>query len=187
MARGSDNPASNAILEQLPRGLHGKQFNASDGNWRFRRDVAAEILAGQANYDDPPIFIMPLANGGGSPETGSLVLGSARHQPADGNDGWDELRDVEQLVVSDRALQLTDPEFRGNTLTSFSQDQSAITALADGGFVVTWRSAGQEDDCDSDSCSSADHFNFNIALSATDNVDHITDFLHLTDVDIALV
>ena len=42
----------------------------------------------------------------------------------------------------------TGPEFRVNTYTSDAQQGPAVTALADGGFVVNWTSAGQDGDDD---------------------------------------
>jgi DNA-binding transcriptional regulator of glucitol operon len=40
--------------------------------------------------------------------------------------------------------QPTGPEFQVNTYTTNNQYQSAVTALTDGGFVVTWTSTGQD-------------------------------------------
>jgi hypothetical protein len=42
--------------------------------------------------------------------------------------------------------QAVGSEFRGNTYTEVGQRFSSITALADGGFVVSWMSSGQDGD-----------------------------------------
>ncbi|WP_170985159.1 Ig-like domain-containing protein [Roseomonas sp. AR75] len=44
----------------------------------------------------------------------------------------------------DAAGNATGAEFRANTYTSFSQYYPSVTTLADGGFVVTWSSSGQD-------------------------------------------
>jgi len=57
------------------------------------------------------------------------------------------LFDVGQLIFNDKAinLQITgDGEFQINTYIVNGQENPSITALADGGFVVTWDSYGQD-------------------------------------------
>ncbi len=64
---------------------------------------------------------------------------------ADGNEGTDILTGVENLQFSDVKWKVTTAtEFRVNTTTADNQQNPAITALADGGFVVTWQSNLQD-------------------------------------------
>ncbi len=62
-----------------------------------------------------------------------------------GNDGADTLIGIEQLKFSAGTVTLRPYiETRINTTTDGDQYEPAITALADGGYVVTWRSYGQD-------------------------------------------
>jgi len=65
---------------------------------------------------------------------------------SDGDDGTDTLNSVEMLQFADGNITLIEQfiEFRVNTTTADFQGQPAITALADGGFVVTWTSNIQD-------------------------------------------
>ena len=62
----------------------------------------------------------------------------------DGDDGTDRLTNIEQLSFSNAGLNVTYGEFQVNTTTANWQYQSAVTALTDGGFLVTWSSNGQD-------------------------------------------
>ena len=62
-----------------------------------------------------------------------------------GNDAVDTLRRVERVVFSDGVVTLRQyVETRINTTTDSNQSYPAITALADGGYVVTWMSVYQD-------------------------------------------
>jgi Ca2+-binding RTX toxin-like protein len=63
---------------------------------------------------------------------------------ADGDEGRDRLRGIEELRFGDTRLTVTGGEVRVNTVTASGQDQPTVTALADGGFVVAWSSFGQD-------------------------------------------
>lgn len=63
---------------------------------------------------------------------------------ADGDEGRDQLRGIEELRFGDVRLTVTGGEFRVNTFTANEQSQPTVTALTDGGFVVAWRSDGQD-------------------------------------------
>jgi Ca2+-binding RTX toxin-like protein len=63
---------------------------------------------------------------------------------ADGDEGRDRLRGIEELRFGDVRLTVTGGEFRVNTVTANEQSQPTVTALTDGGFVVAWRSLGQD-------------------------------------------
>jgi Ca2+-binding RTX toxin-like protein len=57
-----------------------------------------------------------------------------------GQDGKDSLTAIEQVQFNNSQLTVTGGEFRVNTYTSSDQYEPRITALADGGFVVSWTS-----------------------------------------------
>ncbi|MEY4980123.1 MAG: hypothetical protein RLZZ352_2393, partial [Pseudomonadota bacterium] len=62
-------------------------------------------------------------------------------------DGTDSLRNVERVITqggSTVTVQSTRIDTRVNTTTSGEQTESAVTALADGGYVVTWQSQHQD-------------------------------------------
>ena len=63
---------------------------------------------------------------------------------ANGDDGLDRLTNIEQLSFTDAGLTVTTGEFQVNTYTTSHQIESAVTALADGGFVVAWSSNAQD-------------------------------------------
>jgi hypothetical protein len=63
---------------------------------------------------------------------------------ADGDEGRDRLRGIEELRFGDTRLTVTGGEFRVNTYTTSNQFEPTVTALADGGFVVAWTSFGQD-------------------------------------------
>jgi Ca2+-binding RTX toxin-like protein len=62
---------------------------------------------------------------------------------ADGDEGIDRLTGIEQLRFSDATLTVAS-EVRVNSTTLSAQLDSAVTALADGGYVVIWSSLGQD-------------------------------------------
>jgi Ca2+-binding RTX toxin-like protein len=63
---------------------------------------------------------------------------------ADGADGTDLLSDIETLQLGNGQLSVSPIEFRVNTVTESDQRSPTITALHDGGFVVSWESNGQD-------------------------------------------
>ncbi|AXY59742.1 VCBS domain-containing protein [Acinetobacter sp. WCHAc010052] len=60
---------------------------------------------------------------------------------SNGQDSWDDGIYAQRYVADG---QPQGGEFRVNTYTVSSQDSSSVTALSDGGFVVTWQSIGQD-------------------------------------------
>ncbi|MBY0484095.1 DUF4347 domain-containing protein [Nitrosomonas sp.] len=62
---------------------------------------------------------------------------------ANGDEGLDTLSGIETFRFADGDIQ-NSKEFRVNTYTTNEQTDSSITALNDGGFVVTWTSLGQD-------------------------------------------
>ncbi|NOT16046.1 MAG: hypothetical protein HOP21_10865, partial [Methylotenera sp.] len=65
---------------------------------------------------------------------GKLVVTSS------GAEGKDTLTSIEALQFSNGQLTVSSGEFQVNTTTTNEQFDSSITALADGGFVVSWTS-----------------------------------------------
>ena len=65
---------------------------------------------------------------------------------ADGNDGLDTLRNIEQLQFADRTYNLVPStgETQVNTTTTNEQQGAKIAVLTDGGWVVTWHSQAQD-------------------------------------------
>lgn len=69
---------------------------------------------------------------------------------ADGDEGQDTLVGIETLRFADTDYRIgaayapVGSEFKVNTTTSEGQTYPSITALADGGFVVTWMSEAQD-------------------------------------------
>src|SRR5690606_36723938 len=66
---------------------------------------------------------------------------------ADGDEGTDVLLDIEIVRFSDGDVKLSyqnSGEFHINTYTTGDQFAPEITALTNGGFVVTWTSEGQD-------------------------------------------
>ncbi len=64
---------------------------------------------------------------------------------ADGDDGSDSLRNIWTLQFADRVLEIVPGgEIRANTAQLQPQVDPAVTALAGGGFVVTWTSSEQD-------------------------------------------
>ena len=65
--------------------------------------------------------------------------------PADGNEGLDTLHNVETLQFGDGVrLQALRGEVRVNSTTANNQLYPSVAALADGGYVVSWTSYGQD-------------------------------------------
>lgn len=65
----------------------------------------------------------------------------------DGDDGTDSLREIEQLRFADRTYEVTQGGLsRANSTTDRIQESPSTTALADGGWLVTWEGQGQDDD-----------------------------------------
>ena len=68
----------------------------------------------------------------------------------DGDDGSDTLTGVEQLIFADATVQIeatytaAGAEFQVNTHINENQYEPSVTALTDGGFVVTWESYNQD-------------------------------------------
>ena len=62
----------------------------------------------------------------------------------DGDEGADTLDGIEAVKFVDGSWQVIRGEFLVNTTTIDSQQNPAMTALADGGFVVTWQSNLQD-------------------------------------------
>ncbi|WOE42759.1 Ig-like domain-containing protein [Acinetobacter chinensis] len=60
---------------------------------------------------------------------------------SNGQDSWDDGIYAQRYVADG---QPQGGEFRVNTYTVSSQDSPSVTALSDGGFVVTWQSIGQD-------------------------------------------
>ena len=61
-----------------------------------------------------------------------------------GMEGTDSLKNIEQLQFSNAQFTLSPSEFQVNTFTTSSQFEPSIAALADGGFIVSWSSFGQD-------------------------------------------
>lgn len=62
-------------------------------------------------------------------------------EPADGDDGTDTLADFTTLRFADGSFHAdagAGGEFQVNTYTTSFQSNPSITALSDGGFVVSW-------------------------------------------------
>jgi len=59
-----------------------------------------------------------------------------------GNEGIDTLQHIEYIKFSDRVWQVFPSRFLVNSTTGGDQINSTVTALADGGFVVTWVASG---------------------------------------------
>ncbi|MBH0188103.1 MAG: hypothetical protein HP493_04415 [Nitrospira sp.] len=76
-----------------------------------------------------------------STEDGVLTL--TDRQATNGDEGTDQLTTIEQVQFSDARLTVTS-ERRVNSTTASNQSQSVVTGLADGGYVVTWTSNGQD-------------------------------------------
>ncbi len=55
-------------------------------------------------------------------------------------DGTETLQNIESVQFQDKTFQFADTEFQVNTSTAAAQNLSSISALVDGGFVVTWSS-----------------------------------------------
>ncbi len=72
---------------------------------------------------------------------GYLTLGD--RNTADGDDGADRLSGIETLAFGNGSLTV-ESEFRVNTTTADYQISPDVTALADGGYVVTWMSYNQD-------------------------------------------
>jgi Ca2+-binding RTX toxin-like protein len=62
---------------------------------------------------------------------------------SNGSDGVDTLTGVDKVSFPDGVISFTS-EFRVDTTTAINSSQSAVTSLANGGFVMTWRSSRQD-------------------------------------------
>jgi hypothetical protein len=58
--------------------------------------------------------------------------------------GTDTLTSIERVDLNGEIITLGRNEFRVNTTMASDQEYPAITALSDGGYVVTWMSSGQD-------------------------------------------
>ncbi|MBH0197657.1 MAG: hypothetical protein HP494_19180, partial [Nitrospira sp.] len=73
------------------------------------------------------------------------VLTVTDRQAVNGDEGTDQLTTIEQLQFSDARLTVTS-ERRVNSETAADQNDGRVTALVDGGYVVTWESFEQDGD-----------------------------------------
>jgi Ca2+-binding RTX toxin-like protein len=65
--------------------------------------------------------------------------------PGDGDEGSDVLEGIEQVQFADGLVDLKiGGEFRVNTYTRYNQFEPPVASLADGGFVITWTTNGQD-------------------------------------------
>ena len=74
----------------------------------------------------------------GLPDGGFLVTWTSFDQDGDGSGIFGQRFDADSVAVGS--------EFQVNTVTIDRQTNSTVTAIADGGFVVTWMSSGQDGD-----------------------------------------
>ncbi|NOT16045.1 MAG: hypothetical protein HOP21_10860 [Methylotenera sp.] len=61
-----------------------------------------------------------------------------------GSEGKDTLSNIEQIQFDNAQLTVSGGELLVNTYTDFNQASPSVAALADGGFVVSWQSDGQD-------------------------------------------
>ena len=106
-------------------GVYGQRYTA-DGS-----AVGAEFRANTATFvNQLDSFVTALGGGG------FVVTWSSYGQDGSGSGVYGKRYAADGSAVG--------PEFRANTATSSDQDSSSVTALAGGGFVVTWSSYGQD-------------------------------------------
>jgi len=116
-------------------------INGLAGNDQLTGGLGNDTLDGGAGLDratfSGPVNEYLLGTQGG-------VLTLTDQNPANGNEGTDRLTGIEQLQFSNALLTVTSGEFRVNSTTVNNQDDSAVTVLPDGSFVVTWVSEDQD-------------------------------------------
>ena len=108
-------------------GVYGQRYDASaipvGGEFRINTETAGSQAGGS---------VTALNDGG------FVVTWTSAGQDGDGNGVYGQRFNASASPVGG--------EFRVNTQTAGSQAESSVTALNDGGFVVTWTSAGQDGD-----------------------------------------
>ena len=106
-------------------GVYGQRYDASaipvGGEFRINTQTAGSQAGGS---------VTALNDGG------FVVTWTSAGQDGDGNGIYGQRYNASGTAVGG--------EFRVNTQTAGSQAESSVTALNDGGFVVTWTSAGQD-------------------------------------------
>ncbi|MEB3342272.1 DUF4347 domain-containing protein [Okeania sp.] len=108
-------------------GIYGQRYDA-DGN-----KVGNEFLVNtytKSSQENSAVTALP--NGG------FVVTWHSRGQDGDGTGVYGQRYDADGNKVGN--------EFQVNTYTTSWQDHSAVTALTNGGFVVTWNSSDQDGD-----------------------------------------
>jgi hypothetical protein len=136
---GTGNAANNliignAVTNMLMGGAGNDTLNGGAGNDSLIGGTGNDIAYYAGNQSDFKFAF----NATGNLEVTDLKI-------LDGDEGTDVLNGVETLQFADRSWQITKlGEFLVNTTTADYQGSPAITALADGGFVVTWVSNRQD-------------------------------------------
>jgi Ca2+-binding RTX toxin-like protein len=126
----------------LIRGTHlNNTLNGTDGDDMLAGLAGNDFLDGGAGIDTV-WYSGLLAGYAFSSVGGKLVVRDIA--AADGSEGTDTLARIEVLQFGNAQLSLGASEFQVNTYTTWAQDNSAIKALADGGYVVSWSSYGQD-------------------------------------------
>ena len=134
-------------------------INGTNNNDTLTGTIAADTINGFAGNDQLTGSLGNDTLDGGQGQDRAVFSGAANEyllgtlggvltvtdqNTANGDDGTDQLKGIEQLQFSNALLTMTDGEFRVSTTTVNDQDDSAVTVLPDGGFIVTWGSEGQD-------------------------------------------
>lgn len=124
------------------------RIKGTSGNNTLTGTAANDVLIGGGGNDilnggdghDIAQYMGNLAEYRFSNVDGKLVVTSS------GAEGKDTLNSIEALEFGNGQLAVSSAEFQVNTYTTSDQTAPSITALADGGFVVSWSSLGQDSD-----------------------------------------
>jgi len=128
----------------LIRGTHlNNTLNGTSGGDMLAGLAGNDFLDGGAGIDTA-WYSGLLAGYAFSSVGGKLVVRDIA--AADGSEGSDTLARIEQLQFGNAQLSLTASEFQVSTYSTSSQSESTMTALADGGFVLSWTSLVQDGD-----------------------------------------
>jgi len=142
---GTDTLIGNAAGNRLDGGAGNDSLDGGAGNDSLAGGVGNDLLDGGAGIDT--------ATYAGALSCYSFSLNSGNQftitntDLTSGNDGTDTLTNIEQAGFADGTVTLRAySETQINTTTLSHQGDPAITALADGGYVLTWVSLFQDGD-----------------------------------------
>jgi Ca2+-binding RTX toxin-like protein len=132
--------AGNASTNTISGNSEDNSLQGLSGNDTLIGGSGNDTLDGGAGTDTVTYNSLMAGYRFSATATGDFVVADT-DTVAGGNDGTDTLNGIERIVFSDGVVTVRQyAETRVNATTAGDQTGPAVTALADGGYVVTWES-----------------------------------------------